>query len=451
MITKQFVSHLRSQSIRIRVYLDDWLILSADRQVCLRHTLDVIHQAESLGFSINLAKSELQPAQHFSYLSMTFDTLTMRVTPKEKRLQTLRAALVSMRSQNTTSARSLASLLGMMESLASLIPLARLHKRPLQRALAHRWSWVTHGWNAVVPLGSWFVDATNKWLDDAWLRAGVPITSSPCQRRVFTDASLIGWGAHLDDLSVSGQWPQSLASWHINRLELEAVALALKAFLRQIQGQSVRVFTDNATVCCYINKQGGTHSTLLSQSAEQLLLWCQSHSVTLSARHIPGWRNVIADALSRPRGLIPTEWTLSHRILEPVWAAWFRPQVDLFATRFNYRLPCYVSPVPDPGAWAIDALSLSWEGLVAYAFPPIPLVQKVLSKVRRERPCLILIAPRWAAQPWFPELLALTDCPPLPLQVRDGDLFQPRSGIPHGNPGFLQLHAWKLCATPYGV
>jgi hypothetical protein len=28
----------------------------------------------------------------------------------------------------------------------------------------------------------------------------------------------------------------------------------------------------------------------------------------------------------------------------------------------------FVSPVPDPRAYAVDAMSLSWEGMFAYAF-----------------------------------------------------------------------------------
>ena len=40
-------------------------------------------------------------------------------------------------------------------------------------------------------------------------------------------------------------------------------------------------------------------------------------------------------------------------------------EVDLFATRFNHKLPKFVSPVPDPTAWAVDAPSLPWENLDA--------------------------------------------------------------------------------------
>ena len=35
-------------------------------------------------------------------------------------------------------------------------------------------------------------------------------------------------------------------------------------------------------------------------------------------------------------------------------------QIDLFATRFNNKLPLFVSPVPDPMATAVYALSRPW-------------------------------------------------------------------------------------------
>ena len=83
---------------------------------------------------------------------------------------------------------------------------------------------------------------------------------------------------------------------------------------------------------------------------------------------------MVADQLSRPHMILHTEWTLPFHVLERVWNVWEKPMLDLFATQFNHRLPIYVSPVPDPRAWAIDALSISWQGLHAYAYPPMPIL-----------------------------------------------------------------------------
>ena len=141
------------------------------------------------------------------------------------------------------------------------------------------------------------------------------------------------------------------------------------------------------------------------------------------------------------------ETALSSAVLAPVWDAWFRPIVDLFATRFNHGLPTFVSPVPDPAAWAVDALSIPWAGLLAYAFPPLPILSKVLKKAREEQATLILIALKWPAEPWFPDLLCLSHVPPLKLHLHPRALLQPRLGIAHANPGLLDLHAWLLCST----
>ena len=43
---------------------------------------------------------------------------------------------------------------------------------------------------------------------------------------LYTDASNFGWGCHVDTLSASEKWPLLQSNWHINRLEVEAVALS---------------------------------------------------------------------------------------------------------------------------------------------------------------------------------------------------------------------------------
>ena len=66
--------------------------------------------------------------------------------------------------------------------------------------------------------------------------------------------------------------------------------------------------------------------------------------------------------------------------------------LDLFATRFNHKLPLYVSPVLDNHAFAIDAFSMNWNHIHAYAFPPTILIPCVLNKIRQSQCRIVLIA-----------------------------------------------------------
>jgi hypothetical protein len=443
-VVKELVATARRQTIRIRAYLDDWLVLARSRRQCQADTEKVMELAAQLGFSINFSKSELIPAQRFLYLGMDIDTEQWSLRPSSSRVERLLSKLSALRAADVASARSLAALMGHFESLVPLVPLAGVFKRPFQRGFQDRWDQAGSPWETLVPLGAWFLEVTGRWTDSAWLTHGVPIVLPPPGAEVFTDASLEGWGAHCSEHSAQGSWSLEQSNWHINLLEMKAVALALEAFLPFLPKGVIKVRSDNSTVVAYINRQGGTVSRSLSLQVETLLIWASSHSLELVAVHVQGAANVLADALSRAHSVVATEWTLSNRVLERVWLRFFKPMVDLFASRFNHRLPVYVSPVPDDQAWAVDAMSIAWSGLEAYAFPPLPLLERVLRKVELEKPRLILVAPFWPTQTWFPDLLCMAKEEPLPLDLGPRDLLQPRSGIPHGNPGVLHLHAWRL-------
>ena len=88
-----------------------------------------------------------------------------------------------------------------------------------------------------------------------------------------------------------------------------------------------------------------------------------------------------------------------------------------FSTHLNHKLPLYVSPIPDPKAWDIDALNIDWTGLTAYAYPPMALLHRVIQKLRQCNCLIILIAPGWPGMPWFWDLVQLSTEIPLQLPV----------------------------------
>ena len=113
--------------------------------------------------------------------------------------------------------------------------------------------------------------------------------------------------------------------------------------------------------------------------------------------------------------------------------------MDLFATRYNNKLPKFVSPVPDPQAWAVNALSFSWEDLDLYAFPPIPLLCNVVNKLlSHDCKRLILISPGWPNMPWFGDLVELSVQIPLCLPQHPDLVVQLFNGSRHRDGATVQ-------------
>ena len=256
-----------------------------------------------------------------------------------------------------------------------------------------------------------------------------------------------GWGAHLKDLQISGTWDSNEKKSHINQLEMVAVLKALTRFAPFLVGQKIGLMSDNCTVVAYLNKQGGTRSKNLCDTARKVLQLSEAHFIDLRAKYIPGKRNVLADALSRRNQVIGTEWTLRQDVANAVIDLWGLPSLDLFATNLNHRLPQYFSPLKDAAALGEDAFQHSWNNLDVYAYPPHGLVQQVLARVRQAKNLsMTLIAPLHARAVWFPDLLELLSDHPVALPLYEDLLSQPLSDRNHRSLKGLNLHAWRLCS-----
>ena len=204
------------------------------------------------------------------------------------------------------------------------------------------------------------------------------------------------------------------------------------------------VATDNSTGVTYINKQGGTHSAEICALLWKIMTWRHHYQITLKARHIPGFLNVMADLMSRSNQVLSTKWSLHPQVFKQICYKWFTPHVDLFATRLNHKVPLYVSPVPNQNAWDIDALNINLSGLTAYAHPPTALLHRVIQKIRQSSCLIIVIAPGWPGIPWFWDLVQLSTEIPLQLPVSTTLLKQSHNHVFHSNPQHLNLHSWCL-------
>ena len=354
---------------------------------------------------------------------------------------------VRMFSQKTSvSARDFVSLLGQLSAAADLVMLGQLHLRPFQMSLPNQWKPQELPLCHQIGMTTEILQHLKWWLQEDRYHQGIPLRIDPPSHTIFTDASLSGWGAHEEPegLLFHGVWTEDQSRLHINVLMMKAIFLSLSRAVHMVKNSTVLVSTDNTTVVAYIRHQGGTHSTELSEEVWNILNLCLAHNIQLLAKHIPGRFNTLADRMSHIDKPISTEWSLNQEIANKIFQIMDFPLIDLFATRLNHRLPLFVSPIPDQKALSIDALSMDWNPIHAYAFPPFHLIPAVINKIRLSQCKIVLIAPLWPDRPWFPELLGLLVSPPVSLPVIPNLLAQLKGRFLHQNLGHLQLHAWEL-------
>lgn len=447
-VVLEMLKVLRKEGIWVHAYLDDLLIRHKDKGVLETQTKRVWNLCQELGFLVNKEKSDLVPKQRFTYVGVSFDLVTGIAGVPLERLEKLEGAIEKILERRTATAREWMSLLGLMSSCMHQIQLGPLHRRPIQWFLADRWKQrqSKQHWEAVIQLEDYLIPYLNWWLHRENTGQGVSLEPFSPELALYTDASSTGFGATLGNKELKGVWTgkerQDLS--HSNNLELMAIIKAIEWFQEDIKGKVLLICTDNSSALSAINNQGSPKSRSLDRLARRLWQELDRLDCRVKARHIPGRLNIRADCLSRQRQVITTEWSLHPEALEPVWEKWGKPLIDLFATRLNKKMKMFVSPVPDEEAWKVDAMSISWTGLSAYAFPPWAMMTAVLQKVLEDQSEVILVAPDWPGRVWYPLLLELATDEPISLGGSGRLLRQMHSGKMHNNPGVLNLKAWRL-------
>ncbi|XP_028394441.1 uncharacterized protein LOC114518633 [Dendronephthya gigantea] len=361
--------------------------------------------------------------------------------PREK-LRKIRKKCQTLLSGTEISVRELSKFLGLLTSSIQAIFPAPLHYKHLQR-LKNTTMSSTQSYEAIVTLDTTAREEVVWWRDHLQAWNGKALFQQPVDLVIETDASRKGWGAYCEGVSTGGPWCSEEKRLHINCLELLAGSFAIKTFTKDKVCAHVRLMMDNAAAVAYVNKMGGTHSQTLANLAIALWEWCLENQLTVSAQHLPGILNTRADRESR---IITdsSDWKLNPSLFQAVLRIWGPLEIDLFASRLTYQLPQFVSWKPDPLAIQTDAFSMNWGKIRGYAFPPFALIGRCLRQALSQKVVqLVLIAPVWPTQPWYP--LALQMCTDLPLLFpMSTDLLEKdHQSHPLTN---LQLAGWRLSA-----
>ena len=412
------VADLQRSGVQVSFYLDDGLVVADTPAACAAGVRLLLRRLRCLGFAVNTSKCHLQPTQRLEYLGVLLDTRRARMLLPAGKVRALRKDARRLAASPDVPLRQLAAFVGRANFAAQCLRLGRLHVHPMAQAVATAYRRLRR-WSGRVRLPPtlrahlrWWAGRMQRWNGAALLPPPPPAVT------VETDASTLGWGASVANAppalrrsaaTVNGAFRGGDRALHITWKELFAATEGVTRLAKANGWRNlhVRVRTDATTVVPYLNKMGGRRLRLHARAAA-FHHWCLRRGLRVSARHLAGVDNVTADALSRPQ----TRYG-EHRLSRAAWRDLFPtwpPPVDLFATATTARSPRYMSRVRDPNAIATDAMSAPWPRGRLYAFPPLPLLLRLVVSLPSRLPRgarLTLLTPEWVSAPWYPLLLAL--------------------------------------------
>ena len=287
-------------------YIDDWLLFSCDRHAVSTVTREFVRLCVRLGVGVNLEKSVLYASRTLVHLGVQWDFETACVRPTDDKIAKVCELLT-----RVPNAQHSPSIVGVVVGYASFLREARtlgpsafsVLQRTMLRELrqGRLFRWVTLSRFARHDLTWWRTALSSV----RWVRVREPKPTLI----VYTDASKLSLG-YSYNVTNSGVWSVAEAAMHINVLETRVVRLTLEHAPQAFAGQSVCFCLDNVSAVYYLNKQGGTRLSTLMTEARTVLILAERLDVHVTAVHVRGELNVLADMLSRRESVIKAEWRL---------------------------------------------------------------------------------------------------------------------------------------------
>jgi len=183
-------------------YFDDSLLRHLDPNVLFRQTVWVLQLLARLGFCPSIEKSELLPSQDAIFVGIRYRLDLGLAFPPLAKFLALVTMITSLQHQSYLSARYFLRLLGVLNSLADVVPLGRLHIRPLQFYLLSQWRPASRDLEFMIPFPASAHQHLDWWKLEQNVLAGVPLAPPLPQATLFTDSSMTGWGAELQGQTI---------------------------------------------------------------------------------------------------------------------------------------------------------------------------------------------------------------------------------------------------------
>ena len=268
-LTKAPSAILRMQGYTVAIYIDDIIAIDQRFVECLLTVVETINLFQKLGFLIHPDKSKFLPAKRVEYLGCILDSEKMITYLSDQKKQKIYEKCCIISTKPKLTIREFASFIGTLTSSFLGNQFGPLYYRTMLKLKDKSLKYNKGNFNAVIKLPE---DALYEiaWWKKNILKAFKPIRYPKISIIIYADASLEGWGASMGNLSTGGAWLPDEKLMHNNVLELKAILLALKSFVKTSH-KHIKIMSDNTTAIYCINKMGTSH--LMECYHEVLKIW----------------------------------------------------------------------------------------------------------------------------------------------------------------------------------
>ena len=439
-LLKPVVTYLRECGVILVIYLDDILLISRTYVECLQDVKLTTTLLESLGFVINIKRSMFSPSLRVKYLGFVFDSDSMTMELPDKKRSSIKNLCQIFSQEKEFKVKQLAQFVGTLVAASLAVHMGMLYTRNLEIDKVRALRLCEGDYEGNVRLSD---DSRNdiRWWSNVIQYTKQDLRVDKHDLVIETDASLSGWGGHVNGREINGHWTLRQQHLHINLLEMLALENVLRSCTATFVNKTLLVRMDNQVAIAYVNKLGGCRSKTLHMISMRIFAWAEKHNVRLRASYIPSALNYIADRASR-ESISDLDWQLNVERFKFICKNLkIKPAIDLFASHLSTQCSVFVSWQPDPRAAYVDAFTISWSGQAFYAFPPFCLVTRVLRKIRSDQATGLVVVPWWPSQPWFPLFKILAVSKILILGASDSLLKSHFVDRPHPLARNLQLGA----------
>ena len=296
-------------------YIDDFLVYGKNFEECQQAQTVLIHLLGQLGFRVSWKKCST-PSTKVRYLGIDFNSISMEISLPESKLIKLRSEMDFFRDKTRATKKQLQRLCGILSHSSKVIKGGRTFSRRVIDLLKG----LSEG-NPRIRLSDDFRKDLYWWDQFAEKFNGkekIIHSTNGSQVHVFTDSCLEGyglvvgtdWQAGFFNSSSLPQGHDLLAQCHkhwenvcvvdqtnINYLELMPVVAALRRYAPHWKDLHAIIFSDNTQVVSMINKGVSANADCMDHIRE--MFWITAgNNIYLTARHIPGFLNILPDMLS---------------------------------------------------------------------------------------------------------------------------------------------------------